>query len=237
MRNTLVLPFLGLLGGAGCLSDGVDPVDQERAIASASTVTYDLDDGLPTANVPWVSGKTSSLSGWVGVDCSNQIGSERLLVRLKGWREPSLNLDNFVARMTATCRNYEALPVWHYAVGFPVVDETDTVFSSDHRDTDTGAAEVVIGGVGNDVPVGIQVKVNELDGYVKDFKLLYRVPFVDGLESGAAQATSYAMELGGTEHTLECPADNALTGVQVRYSTNTGKIREIRARCNVLVRR
>lgn len=236
MRHTLVLPFLGLLCGAGCVSDGLDPIDQESQITSASTtVTYDLDDGLPTENVPWVSGKTSSLSGWVGLDCANQIGSERLLVKLKGWREPSLNSDDFVARMTATCRNFQTEPALHYIVGFPVVDETATVFSSDHRDTDTGTTEVVINDGG--VPVGIQIKVNELDGYVKDLSLLYRIAFSDGLDGGAPSNTSYAMGLAGTVHKLECPADTALTGVQVRYSTNNGKIRELRARCNLLVRR
>lgn len=239
MHKTLAERAIGLalLSGAGCMSEPVDGLERASVATSAVTVTYNLDDGTPTSNVPWVSGKTQSLSGWVGVDCANQIGSERLLVKLKGWREPSLNADNFIARLTATCRNYEADNALHYNVGFPVVDETDTVFTSDHRDTDTGSAEVVIGGNGNDVPVGIRIKANDADGYVKDFQLLYRVPFVDGLETGAAQSTSYAMGLGGTEHRLECPTDEALTGVQVRYSTNTGKVREIRARCNQLVNR
>jgi hypothetical protein len=231
------IPCLALVAGfTGCADPAPGAPETLGVIASASTVTYDLDDGAPTDNEPWDSGVATQLSPWKGVLCSDQIGSERLLVKLQGFREPSLNLDNFVARLRATCRNYAADDPLPYSVGFPVVDETDLVFTSDHRDTDTGTAEVVIGGNGDDVPVGIRVKFNDFDGYLKDFQMLYRVAFDTGLEV-PVQNTSYAMDLGGSEHTLLCPTDFALTGVEVRNSTNTGKVRVIRAKCSLLVHR
>ncbi|HEX7838146.1 MAG TPA: hypothetical protein VF469_11815 [Kofleriaceae bacterium] len=234
--HALAISSLATLAAfSGCIA-GAEPAapEAEGVIASASTVTYDLNDGAPTDNEPWDSGVTKSLSAWQGVLCSDQIGSERLLVKLEGFREPSLNADNFVARLRATCRNYAANDPLPYSVGFPVVDETDLVFTSDHRDTDSGTAEVVIGGNGDDVPTGIRVKFNDFDGYLKDFQMLYGVAFTTGLES-PPQHTSYAMGLSGTEHTLQCPTDFALTGVEVRYSTNTGKVRVIRGKCSLLV--
>jgi hypothetical protein len=233
--RVLAISSLATLAASfGCVaSEEPGSPEAESVIASASTVTYDLNDGPPTDNEPWDSGVTKSLSAWQGVLCSDQVGSERLLVKLEGFREPSLNADNFVARLRATCRNFAANDPLPYNVGFPVVDETDLVFTSDHRDTDSGTSEVIVDSNAN-VPVGIRIRVNELAGYLKDFQMLYRVAFTTGLEN-VLQNKSYAMDLPGTEHTLTCPTDFALTGVEVRYSTNTGKVRAFRARCSLLV--
>lgn len=237
-RVSALLAAAAAIAVGGCVANGEDPdpADQpnESVVASAVTVTYDLDDTTPTTNAPYVSGNTNSLSAWQGVLCSDQPGTERLLVKLQGFREPSGNADNFVARLRATCRNYAANDPLPYNVGFPTIDDTDLVFTSDHR-ADNGVAEVVIGGNGDYVPVGIRTKFNNTDNYMKDFQMLYRVSYSTGL--GTLQDTAYAMGLTGGEHTLLCPTDYALTGVEVRYSTNKGKVRAIRAKCSLLVHR
>jgi hypothetical protein len=225
-----VAPLSGCVDPDGAVAD--PPVGE---IASAITVTYNLDDNTPTNNQTYDSGNNSQLSGWEGVLCSAQAGSERLLVELQGVREPSSNADNFIARMRATCREYETDPALHYNVASPSNDETDTVFSEDHRLTDDGATEVEIGGNGVNVPVGIRARFNDTDNYMKDVRLLYRVSGPNGL--GSLQLAPYAMGLTGGEHTMQCPTDYALTGVEVRYSTNNGKVRAIRAKCSLLVHR
>jgi hypothetical protein len=234
------LSVVAAVAAGGCLSDSDEGAEGEApaiesVIASASTVTYDLDDGTPTVSRTYDTGDTESLSAWQGVLCSAQAGTERLLVKLQGFRERSGNADNFVARMRATCRNYAANDPLPYNVDFPTSDETDLVFTSNYR-SDSGASEVTIGGNGDKVPVGIRVKFNDADNYLKDFQMLYRVAGNTGLGS-ALQSASYAMDLTGTEHTLECPEDYGLTGVEVRYSTNKGKVRAIRAKCSLLVHR
>lgn len=232
-RMTILPSLIFLTSTAGCVADEDPGVLEEGVATSALTVTYDLDDSGAPVTKTWLSGNTNSLSGFQGVSCADQAGNERLLVKLQGFREPSLNQDAFVARLRATCRNYEANNPLPYAVGFPVVDETDLVFTSDHR-SDSGTSEVVIGGNGDNVPVGVRLKVNEADGYVKDFDVMYMVATSGGLIS--LQNTAYAMGLSGTEKTLTCPSTTqALTGVKVNFSTNSGKIRQFRIECNKLV--
>jgi len=227
------LVILAIAALPACATDGDGELTQS-VIPSALTVSYDLDETGGTSTATWNSGDTTQLSGFAGVNCPDNVGSERLVVKLTASREPSSNLDNFIARLTATCRKYVADDPLPYGVAFPTTDDTLVVYTEPHN-TPGASTEVVIGGNGVNVPTGVRLKVNELDGYVKDVKLLYRVAASTGLTS-AVQETAYITGLSGTERPrMECPTDYALTGIKVNHSLNSGKIRNFRIECNRLV--
>jgi DNA-binding beta-propeller fold protein YncE len=192
-------------------------------------VTYDLVDPAFFTPPVWNSGKDKHLSDYKSVKC----GDDRLLVAFTGFREPKSNLDNFVTQLGATCRRYGpnqgSLP---YGIAdSPPNDDSKTLFTSDHRD---GPLKTL---VGDFVPTGVHLEVNTNE-YVKDIRIIYRHAQSTGLEAEARTAAMADLPGNGSEKTkdLRCPDDFALTGADVKYSTD-GKIRIFQIECRQLVHR
>jgi DNA-binding beta-propeller fold protein YncE len=205
----------------------------------AAGITYDLVETGPATTRIWNSGKDKNLSGFKSVNCE-EFGDERLMVAFKGFREPSLNLDNFVTELSATCRRFGPNQGWvPYGVAdLPPKDNTKQLFTAKHRDGGV-KTEVQVGGNGNFIPNGVHLEVNTNE-YVKDFKIIYQVSFPTGL-GGSVQYTGGMTGLSGNGKEesvdLNCPTDFALTGTNVKYSTDNGKIRVFQIECRQLVHR
>jgi hypothetical protein len=81
--------------------------------------------GTSEEKVSWTSGQDDDLSQWKTVDCHGEFGERFALVGLIGHKEPSLNLDSFIARLKAICANLDRTST-----------HTKQVFTSkDHRET------------------------------------------------------------------------------------------------------
>jgi hypothetical protein len=227
-----LLLAVGVGGGSGDARGADQAV--ARKVAASSTATYDLDYTGDAVTRMWDSGKTKNLSSFSYALCPANYGGERLVVKFVGHREPSANLDNFIARLSAVCRRYGAdqgaLP---YAVADnPPDDDTKLLSSADYK-SGAQSTEVEVGGNGDRVPVGVRLQVNTNE-YVKDIQLLYRVATTTGLGS-ARQETKTMTGLSGHDEVRECPTDYAMSGVRVKYSTDSGKIRVFQIECHRLV--
>jgi DNA-binding beta-propeller fold protein YncE len=206
----------------------------------AAGISFDLVETGSATTRTWNSGKDKHLSDYKTITCPEEFGNERLLVAFKGFREPSLNADNFITELSATCRRFGPDQGWvPYGVAdLPPVDNTKRLFASKHRD-DSVKTEVPIGGNGNFVPNGVHLEVNSNE-YVKDINIIYQVSYPTGL-GGSVQHTVGMSGLSGngSERSvdLKCPADFALTGTKVKFSTDDGKIRVFQIECRRLVYR
>jgi hypothetical protein len=202
--------------------------------SSAAAVTYDLDYTGSAVTRTWDSGKTKNLSSYSYALCPANYGGERLIVKFVGHREPSSNADNFIARLSAICRRYGADQGWvPYGVADnPPDDDTKLLYSGSYK-SGAMATEVEVGGNGDNVPVGVRLQVNRNE-YVKDIRLLYRISTPSGLGSSLQQTVAMT-GLSGDQEDLQCPANYAMSGVRVKYSTDSGKLRVFQIECHRLV--
>src|SRR5262249_55952852 len=141
-------------------------------------VTYDLVETGDAFTHSWNSGQDKQLSGYKSIKC----GDERLLVAFAGFREPSLNLDNFVTELSAVCRRYgpNQGQVPYGVTDSPPKDNTIQLFSAKHRDSPSLKTEVEVGRNGDSVPTGVHLEVNANE-YVKDISFIYRRSETTGL--------------------------------------------------------
>ncbi|HXU83179.1 MAG TPA: hypothetical protein VN914_17410 [Polyangia bacterium] len=217
------LAALALLSVTGCEVEG-------GGLQAIRSGLWDLDDSGSAWYSTWDSGDTSSLSGWEKVTCTVTYGDNYLLRELEAFKEPSSNADNFVARLRATCSEYEDV------LGNYVTDlgggTASTVFSGNYR---TPGATVEVSEAFGTLPVGVSLVVNP-NSYVKDVKMRW----VEDPSGGSnwdfnnVHVTAGATGYSGDPVALTCPDAYVITGVGVRYSTNTGKIRQFRIYCREL---
>jgi hypothetical protein len=212
---------LALISMVGC--EGGD-------VAAIRSGLWDLDDSGAAWYNTWDSGNTSNLSGWEQVTCTVTYGDNYLLRELEAFKEPSLNADDFVARLRATCDEYSdsAGDYTTYLGG----DSVATVFSGNYR---TPGTTVSVSEAFGNLPAGVSLVVNAND-YVKDVKMRYVQDPSGGSnwDYNNVHVTAGATGYSGTAVALTCPDSYVLTGVGVRYSTNTGKIRQFRIYCREL---
>jgi DNA-binding beta-propeller fold protein YncE len=194
-------------------------------------VTYDLLETGAVFTHSWSSGQDKQLSGYKSIKC----GDERLLVAFAGFREPSLNLDNFVTELSGVCRRYGSNQgrIPYGVADLPPKDNSIRIFSAKHRDSPSLKTEVEVGGNGNSVPTGVHLEVNAND-YVKDINFIYRRSETTGLAKAEANTRPMA-GLSGKGVDLRCLEDFALTGADVKYSMDNGKIRVFEIKCRQLV--
>jgi hypothetical protein len=244
--NTLSAAFVlgsAAVGAAGC-------GDAPATAASSGTETtsaalWDVDENTLVSK-EWDSGETSHLSEWKNVSCVSSYGDDYLIGGLTVFHEPSGNWDDFVARLEATCRQFSNVlyddPVFGTQFGYIYLptgtEHTDTVFSSDHR---TPGVTIALPQQ-DDYASGMNFYVNNADGYVKDIQLLYveklgLLTSLGGLPTydyDSMYHTDFALGNGGTWIHRECPDQQVISSVSVRYSTNTGKLRNIKFGCRPL---
>lgn len=204
----------------GCVVEQAERPEPEQAAATSEKAL-----GTVVREKGWSSGKTSDLSAWKVFDCSSY-GPDYFLRALEVFKEPSSNLDNFIARMDGQC-----------AVG-PVTGATSTgdtvIFTADHRD-DSARMDSFHKWLNYSSPTGywdtpaegIRLVVNKNE-YVKNLRFEYRN------WSAYAGTYSYAFDesaYGGSAETLMCDEGWIVTGVKLRYDTTKGKIRDFKVMC------
>ena len=189
-------------------------------------------DGTRVQTVEWDSGHTNNLSSWKKATCTASYGPNYLLTRVRAWREPSANLDNFIAKLTARCTDYQVQDGVH----LKQTDNYDWVAVYDGSYRDTSGYTSKLGDF--NYPFGVRISTNPGLAYVKDIRLLFGgtggVQPNFYLQSYAnPQVSLWALDNGAhnTTHDLLCPDQNVMTGLALKYSTQNGKIRRLKIYC------
>ncbi|MEM7157664.1 MAG: hypothetical protein AAF799_32790 [Myxococcota bacterium] len=190
--------------------------------------------GSNTVNVEWNSGKTVSLSSWQKLRCVTDHGPGFLLTRLRAFREPASNWDNFTARLRGTCSRYADDDGDFVQTGEHI---TEDIFAGNHRSPgQTTSVEAA-----DDYPVGVLIETAPGDGYAKTFRLITVSEQADG-SLGDYDDPDYTpgvpdinvFPIIGPLHWLQCPDQHVVSGLQLKYDTRNAKIRRLRVRCRSL---
>lgn len=222
-RLSLALLCAGPLVACGGVDDG--GIGEGDFATSASAICIDESDS--SWQEAWNSGNTNNLSNWRALNC-NADDTEHVLYSLRGRRERSSNLDNFVAGLDARCREYlpgEGLfQPWTAAVFVELFDSVNTRLETTIQvPTET-----------NRVAVGVELNLNTGEDYVRNIKLRHTVLSSSGLHT-AITTTSGVTTISGNKNAIEtCPSDEVMTGIRIQHNTNNGKIRRVQIRCTRL---
>jgi hypothetical protein len=226
MNKILCLPMLAAgLFAVGCVGEAPDA---EGPVGETSEAMWSV-SGSATTPTPWDSGKTSNLSAWQSVTCNSTYGSSYLLNGLTAFKEPTSNLDNFIARLDAKCTEYATnVPTDTY---LPTgTSHTDNVFEGLFR---SGASSIEA--TGTEYPVGVTIFINAVDGYVKNLQIEtasksgHQITANNGTTGWVLDYIHWDDSVG-----LICPDQNVMTGIGVRYDTTKGKIRQMKVFCRPL---
>jgi hypothetical protein len=197
--------------------------------------------------VGWSSGKDKDLSEWKTVDCA-EVGPRFLLTGLTGFREPWANLDNFIAKLKATCTEFDRRST-HTATVFTSANHRDTAYELDALDWQA-RPEFICPGFYDGGPLGargvigtVTIGTNPGNDYVKNFRFrlrcarIFSEDFVAWSTIGDANQMIGEGGYGMSDRVeLSCPADNhAATGIQLRFEIGTAKIRDLRLLCRRMI--
>ena len=200
--------------------------------------------GDSSTYVEWNSGLTSNLSPWVTVNCTTTHGFNYMVGELDIYREPWSNLDNFVARMDVTCRQY----VYSCANCRHTTDAAKvTLFNGGSRSPAYNIEAPLTSGlnyVGNFLS-GLLVTTDPFNDYVKNLGM-YQLAIYDNPYTGVPEYSSwntmyftidglaYGNPLLDKLVPLQCPSSMVMSGVALKYDTKKGKIRRLRVICREL---
>lgn len=198
--------------------------------AAASTV-WKVSAGEIGTSVLYNTGNTKDLSKWNSVNCVGNVGGDNELITALGvYKEPPANLDNFVDKLNITCTKYETSSGGQYQPA-PDPSITTNVYTGPKPRLPGVSLKTPFGQ--NIVSTGVMLVVNT-NSYIKDIKLRYKVWNGTDFAGGSVVNTGGATGYSGAEHAVDCPNDSVLTGIAVRYSLNSGKIRQLKALCHAL---
>ena len=203
--------------------------------------------------IAWDSGKPGTPSS---IDCLDNTGPRALLAGVTGFKEPSSNLDKFIARLDVICIEYANQEV----LGYVQTQNTDIVTLTSTTDFRTGAGEVPVRIASSTVPIGMVV-VHGRKSYVKNLYMLFGTIVTD--DNGVRSISGYGTNLlenttilGPTipDYTtaqligvagpitrrpnferLECDSPQVMTGLTIDIDANNNKIRRVQATCAPLV--
>jgi hypothetical protein len=202
-----VLVTFGLLSG-GCTVDSGNPSGEDVAESTAA---------LSEAVLVWDSGYINSLSDWESRECAvhcSGVYNNCMLTGFNAYKEPTTTSDNFIGKLDGTCTDYTTRGV---QTGTP---ETDNIFTGSWR---SGSYTVSVDS--NTVPVGVKLKVHD-GGWVKDIAVGERPAF------GAATTWSgWATGYDGDVVTKTCDPGKVMTGLELKYDLDNGKIRKVQIFC------
>lgn len=204
--------------------------------------------GSKETRVSWSSGKDDDLSQWKTVDCYAEFGARFALTGLVGHKEPPLNLDAFIAKLTAQCTDLDRTST-RTATVFTSKNHRDTAYELDSRNWQ-GFKEFVCSPTYTDGPMSVTGLIGEMDlgtnpgnDYVQNFRFFLRCSRVwsDDLVTWQVAGDSNQM-IGDSNYAmfhrkrLSCPGeDHVVTGVQLRFEVGKGKIRDFRLLCRQLI--
>jgi hypothetical protein len=204
--------------------------------------------GSSEETVSWTSGFDKDLSQWKTVDCHAEFGERFALTGLIGYKEPSLNLDSFIARLRATCMDLDRTSTRAEQV-FTSKNHRDTPYELDSLDWQ-GHKEFVCSGDFTDGPMNTTGLVGEMEigtnpgnDYVQNFRFFLRCPRVWSEDYVTWQSVGHSNQMiDDSNYTmfdrkrLSCPADDyVVTGIQLRFEVGKGKIRDLRLLCRKLI--
>ncbi|MEP7120057.1 MAG: hypothetical protein ABJE95_04065 [Byssovorax sp.] len=215
-----VVVALGLFA-AGCAADSSDPADVGDGEAVAETAApLSVDHtSVDTVDV-WDSGNINSLSAWMALKCSTTYrgGNDNyMLTGFTAFKEPTINFDNFIGKLSGTCTDYTTAGV---QTGVP---ETDNIFTGNWR---AGGLDVSV--PSNEVPIGVKLHVyGGASSYVKDIAIASTVATFGGSTTWSSYATGYA----GDVVSATCAPGKVMTGLQLKYNMSNGKIQHVQMFC------
>jgi hypothetical protein len=223
-----VLLLGAALGGCGA-QDGVNGDELGEVTSTIWT------EGAASGDPPeWNSGNTSNLSAWQSVMCTQTYGQDWLLTGMRGYDDNTFP-DDFVARLDVTCSHFWNDPHALYSYYPDGQEHADVLlYSGDYK---AGATAASVFQFGTMLPAGVELYVNP-NSYVNSVRLLYVRTMGDFLgDYGSPGRTGWTSTGGipGTQLvTLLCPDQDVMTGIAVRYSTTSGKIRDLKIYCRSL---
>jgi hypothetical protein len=225
------LVLVALLATPACMVPVDDSIgegdDSELGVTSDALWTI----GPTVTTVEWDSGSTNNLSAWKSITCTSSYGDDYLLTDLRAYKEPLANLDNFIAKLRGTCSEYTDTNGNYEQNGS---SSSETVFTANHRTPGTRVS------VDDDrYPIGVFLVKDWGNNYIKNVSVLsvedqggvlgpYANPFATTL------AFTNLNHVTGGDVTLQCGDQKVMTGLKLKHSTNTGKIRRIRIFCRSL---
>ncbi|HYQ01860.1 MAG TPA: hypothetical protein VER96_24470 [Polyangiaceae bacterium] len=216
-------------GMVGCGDASLSPA--EGQVGSTADGLWKASAGEIGTEVLYDTGNTIQLSSWESVNCIGNVGGDNeLITAISAYKEPSSNLDNFVDKLNIRCVKYETSDFDQYEPGFDPPITTNVFTGPNPRLPGT---TVITPQQQNTVSTGVRLVVNAND-YVKDVKLRYTVWYGTNFTGGSTVTTGGATGYSGTEVTKDCPSGSVLTGIAVRYSLNSGKIRQFKLLCHEL---
>ncbi|WP_437963367.1 hypothetical protein WMF04_26990 [Sorangium sp. So ce260] len=215
------------LSAAGCAVDAADPELSLEAPPLSESWTVSTSASVAS----WDSGLNSNLSDWEYVHCNLDYGDGYMLAGVNVNQENLSDPDDFVARMTGECWEFDladsTLPKTGSFVSQPIFAATG--FRS-------GVFQLMV--ADDTYPTGLHLKVNGPGNgtYVKDVRIAYAPLNLNGsaLDPSAASDTGWAIGYAGRTETLNCPAQQVMTGLALQYDVIQGEIRKLQIHCRAL---
>ncbi|TNF26572.1 MAG: hypothetical protein EP329_21050 [Deltaproteobacteria bacterium] len=188
----------------------------------------------------WNSGKTDRLSGWRSLNCTTY-GQQYLLSKLKVWREPQSNLDNFIARMEGECTRYRY--TCENCVPDPKV-ESSRLFEGEHRGPGYEPGTMALQYCDTKRHIrSIWLTLDASNDYVKNIAFTYTCRTKEDWGtvntrssnpgSDAIPGDAYAKNADHYKE-LACPEGWVVSAVELRYDTGKSKIRRFKVQCREL---
>ncbi|WP_437766771.1 hypothetical protein WMF27_22795 [Sorangium sp. So ce281] len=213
------------LFAAGCAVESADPdlMENTPPLSESWTVSN------LAVNVLWDSGIGVNLSAWRSIHCHLDHGPGYMLTDLSAFQAPLVNPDNFIARMTGLCREFDLPNVTLPRTG---AIAAELLFTAPSFGPGPLNAQIPVA----NYPTGLELKVNAANTYVKDVRITYapRNAANTALDLASPSHTSWATGYAGNKVTLSCPAQQVLAGVDVRHDVGDGKIRVLEIHCRAL---
>jgi hypothetical protein len=215
------------------------------AVAERTYAIWTL--GTSTSTDTWSAHKNDDLSEWKSVDCVEKFGSDFLLTGLTGYKEPWSNLDNFIAKLEATCTQFDRTAT-HTVPVFTSKNHRDDAYVLDafnwqaHQDL-MCPAYYYVGPVGQTGMIGrMALGTNPGGDYVQNFRFFPRCARMNADHTITWQTVGDSNQMindRGYEMfdrvSVSCPAeDYVVTGIELRFEIGKGKIRDLRVLCRQL---
>ncbi|HRC57900.1 MAG TPA: hypothetical protein PKU97_18360 [Kofleriaceae bacterium] len=230
--HVIAIAAVGAMSAAAC-------TDQTLPLQQQDSQLWTL--GATSLEFGWNSGKTANLSNWRELTCYSTYGERYLLTSLQVWREPSGNLDNFIARLKARCTEY--VPYDGDALEQDDSTEvTNLLYEGEYR-SDNGTTRV---SVDRQFAGGLLLNLNPVGhDYVRDVMLsrlhkssvgnfLEEAPWGDQIHMALGNAGAIIPGSAQNYAYLGCPEQFVVTGLALRYDQSNGKIRNIKIYCRSL---
>ncbi|WP_437312701.1 hypothetical protein [Sorangium sp. So ce385] len=213
------------LSAAGCAVDAAAP---DLAVDAPPLAESWIVSSTPSIDL-WSSGLNANLSAWKHIHCYEDHGDGYMLTGINVHQEAIADPDEFVARMTGECREFDLTdPALPRTGGFA----TSNIFEAPLFRTGVFQLDVV----NDNYPIGLDLKVDGDNDYVKDVRIVY-APLnwnATALALGSYSVTSWAFGYAGSKVSLSCPAQSVMTGLALRFDEVEGKIRTLKIHCRDL---